>query len=162
MLQRLFLTSSIMLSLAMKKNEFISSSKEETSKIATLFSKSLKGGELIFAHGKLGAGKTTFFQSVAKSLGVDEIVNSPSFNLLKIYETDYTFLHADYYRLEGIDDSLKDIGLEDYLGDEKAIIYVEWPEFATSSLKSFHPRIDIYFEYLEDDKRRIIIEDERS
>ncbi len=126
-----------------------------------LFS-SLKGGEVILASGDLGCGKTTFFQFLGKEAGVKRNINSPTFNLLKIYKGDhFTFYHADYYRLEDASEESKDVGLEEVIGEENIITYIEWPEFASKSILNHHPQIRLNFSY-EGEGRKLVIEDERE
>ena len=72
--------------------------------------------------GFLGAGKTTFVKGFAKAKGVKQSVTSPTFNLLKTYDTnDFTIVHVDAYRLEGAEfDELYDYANEDN------VIFIEW------------------------------------
>jgi len=79
-------------------------------------------GCIIGLQGELGSGKTTFTKFLAKHLGVDETVNSPTFTILKIYQGILPIYHMDVYRLEGIG---HDYELDDFIyGDGVAII--EW------------------------------------
>lgn len=147
----------------MKSESFITSSPEETKKIALGLANSLKGGEVIFAFGEMGAGKTAFCQGLGKGLGVNKVINSPTFNLVKVYKgTSLTLYHVDCYRFEGVDDEKKDMGIDEYLGDKSSIFYVEWPIFASQEMSSFHPRITLTIEYIDEERRRITIEDERN
>lgn len=146
----------------MKTNTFKSDSKEDTDKLATSFSEHLEGGELIFAYGDLGAGKTTFFKSLGKALGVNKTINSPTFNLVKIYNgTQYTLYHLDCYRFEGIEDEKKELGIDEYLGDKDCIFYVEWPQFSSRLFKDFKPKIIINFKILNENEREITINYEK-
>ena len=70
----------------MKVTEYLSGSKEETEKIAEDLAKTFQGGEVIFAYGPLGAGKTAFCKGLGKAIGVKGIINSPTFDLIKVYE----------------------------------------------------------------------------
>lgn len=98
--------------------------------IAQDFTQKLAGGQVYGLNGELGAGKTTFVQFVAQSLGIQEIVNSPTYTYLKVYNipgSDNILVHVDAYRIKsGFD--VDSIGLADYLVDDKAIIFVEWAE----------------------------------
>lgn len=146
----------------MKTTEFISSTPEETKNIAIELAKSFKGGEVILASGDLGAGKTAFCKGLGEALGVKRIINSPTFNLIKVYKgTCKTLYHVDCYRLENADEERKDIGLDEVLGDKDVITYAEWPVFAPKCLLDYHPVINIEFTYLDEDKRKIVIKDER-
>lgn len=147
----------------MKIQEFITNSKEETQQVAKDLVSTFKGGEVILATGPLGAGKTAFCQGVGKALGVKRIINSPTFNLIKVYQGDiFTLYHVDCYRLEDCDDERKDIGLDEVLGDKKVITYVEWPNFGNKTFLSYHPVIRVELTYLDEEKRKIVIQDERE
>lgn len=81
-------------------------------------------------RGELGAGKTTFVQHVARELGVEDVVTSPTFVIAQRYRTQHpvfkTLVHMDAYRLEGeVNDT---IGFSDYLDDPHTLVLVEWPE----------------------------------
>ncbi len=82
-------------------------------------------------YGNLGAGKTTFTQAIAKSLGVEETVTSPTFVIEKIYELTggkFTHLiHIDAYRLEKSEELLH-LGWQEVTSDPKNLILIEWPE----------------------------------
>lgn len=84
---------------------------------------------MIFLTGELGAGKTTLTQSIAKELGVQSSVSSPTFVMINEYQlADQNILaHIDLYRTGKIDD-VKSIGLDELLGSKDVISIVEWPE----------------------------------
>lgn len=86
---------------------------------------------VVALHGDLGAGKTTFTQEFARTLGVKENVISPTFVIMKSYEiTDPVFkhlIHIDAYRLEKSEELLK-LGLQKLLEDKTNLIIIEWPE----------------------------------
>lgn len=145
----------------MKTDSFSNCSLKDIKKIAGSFAKTLKGGELIFAIGELGAGKTTFFKEIGKVLNVQDTINSPTFNLVKIYDGDFKFYHVDCYRFENVDESLKELGVEEEILEKQNIFYVEWPQFAPEAFKKIHPRIEINFKISSLDKRDLVINDER-
>lgn len=146
----------------MKTTTFETSTPEETKKIASDLASTLKGGEVIKAIGELGAGKTAFCQGLGKALGVKGIINSPTFNLIKVYKgSKFTLYHVDCYRLEKADEERKDLGLDEVLGDKNIITYIEWPMFGSDYLLSYHPVITLKFDVLDEERRRITIEDER-
>ena len=81
---------------------------------------------VILLDGDLGAGKTTFTKGIARGIGVTEIVNSPTFTIMKKYNTkDYrkVFFHLDLYRLDHVGD---DFDLEEYI-DGQGVVAIEWP-----------------------------------
>lgn len=110
----------------MKK--YISNSEEETKQIAAEFSKTLKGGEVICFNGDLGAGKTAFTQGLCKALNYDGYVNSPSYIILNMYNTEkFDIYHYDLYRISSIDE-LTEIGFYEFAGKENTITIIEWSE----------------------------------
>ena len=86
---------------------------------------------VVALSGELGAGKTTFTQKIAKALGVEEAVTSPTFVLEKIYKLEgqkFTHLiHIDAYRLNGAHE-LEVLGWKELLADSGNLILLEWPE----------------------------------
>jgi tRNA threonylcarbamoyladenosine biosynthesis protein TsaE len=88
-----------------------------------------KAGDVVFLEGPLGAGKTTLVRGLLESLGVQDPVRSPTYNLLQIFETDPPVLHADLYRVK----SYQGIGIEDYL--ETHLCLIEWPDRAAGLVK---------------------------
>lgn len=111
---------------------------------------------LVTLTGELGAGKTSFTQGLAKELGVEEVVTSPTFVLMKTYDTkDSVFeklIHIDAYRLEG-EKSLSPLGLDSYLENLKNLIIVEWPEKVEGQLPKSD--VEIILEVLPDNTRHI-------
>ncbi|KAF0239242.1 MAG: ATP-binding [Prolixibacteraceae bacterium] len=108
------------------------SEKAEHIKSLNLIAKRLIGefrGERIFAfYGKMGAGKTTFIQSVCKALGSKDIVTSPTFALINEYKTgdSQSVFHFDFYRIKNMEEAF-DLGYEDYLYSGSYCL-IEWPE----------------------------------
>ena len=82
-------------------------------------------------YGDLGAGKTTFTKGVAKALGIFEVIASPTFVIMKIYElSEQLFkhlVHIDAYRLEKSSE-LKHLGWSEIIYDPENLVLVEWPE----------------------------------
>ena len=102
---------------------------EETWAVARQFAAELKPGDIVCLEGDLGAGKTTFTQGLAASLGAKRAVTSPTFCLVVEHPTDkFLLVHMDLYRLHDEDDVLT-IGWEDYLA-RGAVLFVEWPDRA--------------------------------
>ena len=132
--------------------EFKSKSCEHTYKLAEKLAKHIKGGDIILLNGDLGAGKTTFVKGFAKALGVKEAVTSPTFTLLKTYQTkEYMIVHVDAYRLQGAFFE----ELDDYISDEN-VIFIEWSEcLASQELIEEHLSIDI--KYISKNQRNYII-----
>jgi tRNA threonylcarbamoyladenosine biosynthesis protein TsaE len=89
----------------------------------------------VFAfYGKMGAGKTTFIQSVCRILGTPDNVTSPTFALINEYKTDKldSIFHFDFYRIKNIEEAF-DLGYEDYLYSGNYCL-IEWPEMIESIL----------------------------
>jgi len=82
---------------------------------------------VILLDGELGSGKTTFTKGLARALGIKQVVNSPTFTILKKYVTPdvyhKTLYHLDLYRLDGVHD---DFDLEEYI-DGLGMVVIEWP-----------------------------------
>ena len=113
---------------------------------------------VISLTGNLGSGKTTFAQSFAKSLGVKETVNSPTFVIektyrLKIKPFDY-LIHIDAYRLEKPKDLIH-LGWNELVKNNRAIILIEWGDLMRNILPKNY--IEIKFEHMRGDKRKIRI-----
>ena len=130
--------------------------------IANELVSTFSGGELILCSGTLGVGKTALAKSIGKALGVESIINSPTFNILKVYKgTDFNFYHIDCYRLEKTDTSNIFLDINDACNEKNNIIFVEWPEFIKYKFDKEIPVIKINIEYLDENNRKVTIKDER-
>ena len=88
---------------------------------------SLKGGEVIELIGDVGAGKTTFTKGLAKSLGITDEIQSPTFTISRVYEgTKNNLVHYDFYRLN--DAGIMAIEMQDVIDDPNNITVIEWGE----------------------------------
>lgn len=110
----------------------ITKSDKETIKLAITYAKNLQGGEIIALSGNLGAGKTIFTKGLAHALGVKHVVNSPTFNILKLYPTTnnlgiITLVHIDAYRLKSSNE-LEALGVQEYFDNPNFVTVIEWPE----------------------------------
>jgi tRNA threonylcarbamoyladenosine biosynthesis protein TsaE len=138
------------------KQTTITNSFEETQKLGFDLAKTLKGGEVLCLHGDLGSGKTTFVQGLAKGLGVTQRIISPTFIIMRTYEINSKFFyHVDLYRIESEKD-IEGLGLFEIMQDKLNIVAIEWSEKIEHLLPS--KRIDLFFDYIDKDKRKIIIE----
>lgn len=111
-------------------------------------------GHRIFAfYGKMGAGKTTFIQSVCQVLGTNDNVTSPTFALINEYKTidQKSIFHFDFYRIKELEEAF-DLGYEDYLysGD---YCLIEWPEMIEPLLPANIVKVKI--EVMDDGARNI-------
>lgn len=118
----------------MEEIRFQTHSLEETKNIGSLLASNLFKGAVITLSGDLGAGKTTFTGGVAKALGVDEKVTSPTFNIMKCYfHARIPLFHIDAYRLE--EGTNTDIGLEEFI-EGNGVCIIEWPNFIEKLIPS--------------------------
>lgn len=115
-------------------------------KILELLAQKSDTAVLLALSGELGAGKTTFVQAFAKELGVEYIVQSPTYVLMKSYPIEHnsftTLVHIDAYRLEKPEQFLA-LKPKTFLSDPKNIVCIEWPERIQGMLPK--PDIVIHF-----------------
>ena len=133
---------------------YITNNVNETEELGAKFAKNLPGGTVIAMYGDLGAGKTAFVRGMAKGMGLECRVTSPTFTIVNEYLGDRELIHFDMYRL-GSADELFDIGWEDYLS-RGAVCAVEWSENVEDAFTG--DEISLTIEKIDDDKRRITIE----
>ena len=109
------------------KLEIISNSANETITLGRKIAELAKAGSVFCLTGDLGAGKTTLVRGIAQELNIKSVVQSPTFNIMKIYFDGLKpLIHIDAYRLADID---TDIGLDEYIGYETGITVIEWPMY---------------------------------
>ena len=139
----------------MKQREFISNSAEETQIFAERFAKELTGGEVLLLHGELGAGKTHFVKGLARGLGIDDVVTSPTFALHNSYTGRLTLNHFDFYRIDSSEE-VAILGLDEFFYDKHGVAAIEWSE----NVKDLLPRhcITVTIEKLDENTRRITVE----
>ena len=146
--------------------EILTKSAAETQVLGKKLGASLKGGDIVALIGDLGSGKTTFVQGIAQSLDIKNQIISPTFILMRTYNTKklvdstpVSLLHVDLYRLEGdINQEITNMGLNDLWGEKTNIVIIEWAE----KIKDKLPRTTkyVYFDNLGEDTRKIIIKHE--
>ena len=132
--------------------EFTSSNPEDTLSLGNNIASLLKAGDIVFLIGDLGSGKTLIARGIARGLGYDGTVTSPSFTLVKTYPGKHTIHHCDLYRLQPEDD-LYELGLEDIIGENTLVIF-EWGE--DFPIASYIPRWEIRIKFAESADRRTI------
>ena len=130
-----------------------SSSEKETEEIGAGFARELPPGSVVAMYGDLGAGKTAFVRGMARGMGIDAHVSSPTFTIVNEYPGPRELIHFDMYRLSSSDE-LFDIGWEDYLA-RGAVCAVEWSENVRDAF--FGDEISVTIEKTGDETRRITI-----
>ncbi|MDA8846318.1 tRNA (adenosine(37)-N6)-threonylcarbamoyltransferase complex ATPase subunit type 1 TsaE [Candidatus Pelagibacter sp.] len=128
----------------------------KTAELAKIFSKVVKKGDVVFFHGEIGVGKTTFIRYLVNYLQANNHLNqtqvtSPTFNLVNEYDVGvFIIQHYDLYRLTNSYET-KNIGL---LENQKEILtLIEWPEKIDNKIEN---KIDLFFEYGEDMNKRFL------
>jgi len=128
----------------------------KTAELARNFSKILKKGDVVFFHGEIGVGKTTFIRHLINNFQKNNHfdlteVTSPTFNIVNEYDIGIlTIQHYDLYRLTNNDET-KNIGL---LENQKEILtLVEWPEKINYIINN---KIDLFFKYGENMNKRFL------
>ena len=122
--------------------EFVTHSREETAALGGRLADALKTGRVVAFTWDLGAGKTAFVSGMARALGVEERVTSPTFTIVNEYEGGrLPLFHFDMYRLGGADE-LFHIGWEDYLS-RGGVCAVEWSENVAEAIEDGAVRVSI-------------------
>ena len=126
---------------------------QELQTLAVEFSKTLKLGDVVLLFGDLGAGKTTFTQFVFSALGVNEIVNSPTFAILKSYKGKFNLHHFDTYRIT-VDEAIE-AGFDEVIDDRNSVIFIEWSENVQPLLPNKTTKV--YINYIDENTREVEI-----
>jgi conserved hypothetical nucleotide-binding protein len=138
----------------MAQSTYITQSQEETFAIGVELGKKAKPGDIFALIGDLGTGKTILAKGIAKGLGIDEEITSPTFTLLEVYESPISLYHFDLYRISN-NAELENLFFEEYwFGDGVSVI--EWADRAVKRLPE-----DIYIitlEYIDNNRRKITVE----
>ena len=129
---------------------------DKTSELAKSFSRKLNKGDVVYFHGEIGVGKTTFIRHLINSIQKDNGLNltevtSPTFNLVNEYDVgSFIIQHYDLFRITNSEE-IKNIGLfENY---KEILTLIEWPEKIEKIIKD---RIELFFEYRYDDEKRFL------
>jgi tRNA threonylcarbamoyladenosine biosynthesis protein TsaE len=128
---------------------FRSASEADTEQLAKRLANWIEPGAVIALDGDLGAGKTRFSQALARAIGVKDVVNSPTFTIIKEYEgAQLPFYHMDVYRISM--EEADELGLDEYFYGE-GLTVVEWSSLITELLPPAH--LHIYIEYAGETER---------
>ncbi|KXB72603.1 tRNA (adenosine(37)-N6)-threonylcarbamoyltransferase complex ATPase subunit type 1 TsaE [Peptoniphilus sp. DNF00840] len=125
---------------------------EETEKFGIFLGKNLNPGDVVCLNGDLGAGKTTLTKSIAKGLGIDDYVTSPTFTIVNEYYGKTDLYHIDTYRLDDKID-VDYLGFDEYFYSDGVTI-IEWAEKIRDALPEEYMEINIKS---QDDKRDLEI-----
>lgn len=99
--------------------------------------------DIILISGEVGTGKTTLIKEYCKLIGVEEIVNSPTYTLINEYQNKKgKIVHMDLYRVKDINE-INELGLFEYL--ENNIVIIEWPEIILKRIDIKYSLINITF-----------------
>lgn len=134
-------------------------SAEETFAFGLKIGAEAKKGQVFTLIGDLGVGKTVFTQGMAKGLGIEEAVNSPTFTIVQEYEDGrIPFYHFDVYRIGDVEE-MDEIGFDDYVYGE-GVCLIEWANLIEEILPEHYTRIQIKKDLEQGfDYRRITIEE---
>jgi tRNA threonylcarbamoyladenosine biosynthesis protein TsaE len=133
-----------------RQTELVTTSPEETEAAAAGLAPRLARGDLVLLIGELGAGKTTFVRGLARGMGLEADVMSPTFQLVRVYPGALPLAHVDLYRLAEASE-LEDLGLDELL--EEGVVAVEWGDRLDSS-----PAVRVRLDTLDRDRRRLRLE----
>ena len=127
--------------------EFVSRNPAQTHRLGVRLGALLPGGAVVCLEGPLGAGKTRFAQGIGRGWGAEQTLISPTFVLVREYdraEDDVRLYHVDLYRISGAEEAFG-LGLDDFLGDERAVCLIEWAERARSLIPPEHLWVRLAF-----------------
>ena len=132
------------------------SSEKKTEELADKLVKKIKPGDVVFLHGEIGVGKTTFIKFFINGLRkINDLeyieVTSPTFNILNEYQINKIKInHYDLFRLKSPSE-LDNLGL--FVNNENSITLIEWPQIITEKPKNL---IELKFEYGKDHETRSV------
>ena len=130
----------------------ITRNEKETMELAQNIESEKFPNMVICLDGELGSGKTVFTKGIANALGINEVITSPTFTIIKEYlYGEMPLYHMDVYRLDGADDT---IGIEEYF-TKGGIVVIEWSDIISDILPE--NRLDIKIKVTDEDKRIFII-----
>jgi len=133
--------------------QWLADSEQDTIELAHLLADYAQPGTVLALDGDLGAGKTRFSQAFAEAIGVQGVVSSPTFTIIKEYEGEsFPFYHMDVYRLS-IEEA-DELGLDDYFYGQGVTI-VEWASLIEELLPP--QRLELYIEHLGGEARRMTL-----
>ena len=131
--------------------KYISKSIEDTLTLAENIESEKFENMVICLDGELGSGKTVFVKGFAKALGIEDNITSPTFNIIKEYNSgELPLFHMDVYRLDEVEE---DIGIRDYF-KKNGVTIIEWSEIIKNDLPD--ERLEINFKIIDEDTRVLV------
>ncbi len=127
---------------------------EDTQSVGASIGACARPGDVVLLCGELGAGKTCLTQGIARGLGVDSYVRSPTFVLVTIHQGRLPLYHIDIYRLDQVAEVL-DLGLEEYLAGD-GVSVIEWADKAPEAFPDDCLRVTL--DVQPNDSRRLSLE----
>lgn len=150
-------------------NKIITKSSEQTEKLGEKFARNLHAKDVVFLTGDLGSGKTTFVKGLARGLGIETRIISPTFvivrehsvNILKLGKSKKSNIeklyHLDLYRLKE-EGEARAVDIKDFLDDKKGVVAIEWPAVAQDIIDKKVWKV--VFRTMENNMREITIRKE--
>lgn len=133
-----------------------SQNEQETIEIAKKIAQLVQGGMTILLEGDLGAGKTTFTKGIGEGLGIQRIIKSPTYTIVREYRDGRLPLyHIDLYRLEEAE--VSDLALDEYFSGE-GLSVVEWPSVSPEDLPEEYLEVSLIRDLNDLNKRKIQLE----
>lgn len=122
-----------MLSYQAMRHEWITTDEAETILLAEKIGQSLRGGETLLLKSDVGGGKTTFTKGVARGLGIEDMIGSPTFTIENEYLGRLRLRHYDLYRLS--ETGLMQEELQEALQEQDSVKVIEWPTIVQNALE---------------------------
>ena len=138
--------------------ELVIEKESELQEAANKLLKFAKKKNIFFLTGDIGAGKTTFIQSICKLIGTNDKVTSPTFSIVNEYafrkqdKSEGVIYHIDLYRLKDEEEAIQ-VGIEEYL-DRGDYVFIEWPQLIEGL--GYEDVVKINIQIIENSKRNII------
>ena len=127
-------------------------SEAETEAVGAALGRTVRDGAVLALYGDLGAGKTALVRGLARGMGIDVRVQSPTFTIVNEYAGARELVHFDMYRLKNADE-LFDIGWEDYV-NRNAVCAVEWSENVREAFDG--SEISVKIDVLSEEVERVV------
>jgi len=134
--------------------EFKTFSVEETVELGISLGKLLRAGDVVCIAGDLGTGKTALTSGIARAMGIDGYITSPTFTIVNEYRAAMPLFHFDVYRISDPEEMFE-VGFEEYM-EGGGVVVIEWADMIKDILPENHIWIDIRKDVKESKDKRII------